>query len=184
MNPTSLANTAHVRELVRRAETAEAQVRALTARLHSDPLTGIGNRLALDTTFRRHTGPAAVLMLDLDHFKAINDTYGHRTGDLVLVEVADRLRSLQRPGDLPVRISGDEFALWLGGAVDSARDWAENVALAMAEPMHLGSLHLRVTASVGTGVHRTPGRLEDLLELADHDMYRHKHHHSQIPAAR
>lgn len=182
MNPT-LASDPHVRELVRRAETAEAQVRALTARLRSDPLTGIGNRLALDETFRRHCGPAAVLMFDLNRFKNINDTYGHRTGDLVLIEIADRLRSIQRPGDLPVRISGDEFAFWLGGTTGEAHDRAAHVAQAVAEPMHLGARHLRVTASVGVGVHHIPGRLEDLLELADHDMYRHKHHHS-IPAAR
>lgn len=189
--PASLATHPHVRELVRRAETAEAdsralrrQVRELHDQVRTDPLTGITNRLGLSEQFATRTGPVcSVLMIDLDAFKAINDTHGHRIGDLVLLETAHRLRDAALPGELPVRVSGDEFVLWLSPTADfyaatvHAEDRAHHVRQVIAAPIDINPDdhdHLRITASVGASVVTNPTRLEDVLAPADHAMYAHK----------
>src|SRR5437588_9928615 len=89
----------------------------LSQRLHTDELTGIGNRAALTRLARRAShsrGLVGVLMVDLDQFKVINDTYGHPFGNRVLGAVAARLATTAARWETPVRLHGDEFALWLG----------------------------------------------------------------------
>ena len=186
----SLATHPHVRELVRRAETAEAdsralrrQVRELHEQVRTDPLTGITNRLGLTEQFTTRTGPVcSVLMIDLDGFKAINDTHGHRIGDLVLLETAHRLRNSALPGEVPVRISGDEFVLWLPPAAGfmtatfAAEDRAHQVRQVISTPIDINDDRIQVTASIGAAVVTNPTRLEDVLAPADHDMYSHKPH--------
>ncbi|WP_307868805.1 GGDEF domain-containing protein [Umezawaea beigongshangensis] len=164
---------------------------ALWKQLHTDPLTGLPNRAVLDLlarrTRRRH-GRVGLLLLDLDRFKSINDTHGHRTGDDVLRAVAHRLTTTTRPGEVPIRLHGDEFALWLGRTTSSAaaRDRAAEIARALA--FHLVQRHdgrvLAVSASVGA--HTVPAARFDLSTLlagADAAMYaaKHAHHVSTLP---
>lgn len=154
----------------------------LRERLRIDPLTGLANRTGLRAVFNRtsvRSGQrAALLMLDLNDFKSVNDTYGHRVGDLVLTEVGRRLRSHVGARHLAIRLSGDEFALWLGAFPDTAehRHFVETIAerinVAIAEPMHIDGRLLAVTASIGLALMSTkPSSLEQLLEPADRAMY-------------
>ena len=149
-----------------------------------DPLTGLPNRLLL----RDRIGQAlahldrggravAVLLLDLDRFKVVNDSLGHAVGDRVLIDVANRLRDAARPGDTVARLGGDEFALVcedINGELDAV-GYADRVATAFADPFIVGAAELMVTASVGiamaTDLRSDP---ESLLRDADAVMYRAK----------
>lgn len=88
---------------------------ALAARLEQDELTGVANRTGFDRALRR-SDEVGVLYVDVDHFKAVNDTFGHDAGDRVLVRVADALMAALRPNDVVARLGGDEFAVLLAGA--------------------------------------------------------------------
>src|SRR5581483_1948551 len=119
----------------------------------------------------------AVLFLDIDHFKLVNDSLGHAVGDQVLVHVADRLQRFLREGDSAARLGGDEFALCCERVTsyNEAVDIADRLADALAEPFVLGDQDMSVTVSVGItcacDATRTP---EDLLRDADVAMYRAK----------
>ncbi|HSL59970.1 MAG TPA: EAL domain-containing protein [Acidimicrobiales bacterium] len=126
-----------------------------------DSLTSLPNRLLLvhriDGAIERAEGERpdlAVLAIDLDHFKLINDSLGHQTGDLVLEEVARRLRQVVRPGDLVARLDGDEFALLCEdvGSIDRVEAIALRVLAVLDRPIHLADRDLHVTASVGVAV--------------------------------
>lgn len=153
------------------------RVAALRRRLRTDALTGLANRLALEQAARKNTGDSAALfMLDLNEFKAINDTFGHRYGDQVLATVARRLRRLQGPRQLAVRLSGDEFAFWCGkprstGELDQLR---QQLHAAVARPMTIDGYTITVTASIGSAVSAGPAAIEELLGRADADMYSDK----------
>jgi diguanylate cyclase (GGDEF)-like protein len=149
-----------------------------------DPLTGLPNRarfldglgLALARTGR--TGePLAVLFLDLDRFKFVNDSLGHATGDRLLVQVAERLRGCARPGDMVARLGGDEFTILLDGLAGAAE--AEAIAgclvAVMKPPFAVGGRELGVTVSIGIAV-AAPGHTDpaDLLRDADVALYRAK----------
>ncbi len=152
------------------------------AALH-DPLTGLPNRAkaedqlstALARTQRRGGG-CAVLFVDLDHFKDVNDTLGHAAGDHLLRDVADRLRGLLRTGDMAARIGGDEFVLVCEDVADAQAlsAIAERVCERITIPVDLGARTVTVTASVGAA--RTDGSLgpDELLRAADRAMYRAK----------
>ncbi|WP_380176241.1 diguanylate cyclase domain-containing protein [Kineococcus sp. DHX-1] len=152
------------------------------AALH-DPLTGLPNRAkaedqlgsALARTQRRGGG-CAVLFVDLDHFKDVNDTLGHAAGDHLLRDVADRLRGLLRTGDTAARIGGDEFVLVCEDVADAQAlsAIAERVCERITIPVDLGARTVTVTASVGAA--RTDGSLgpDELLRAADRAMYRAK----------
>jgi diguanylate cyclase (GGDEF)-like protein/PAS domain S-box-containing protein len=157
---------------------AEEQVRQLA---YYDMLTGLPNRrLLLDrlqlalTQARRHTRPMAVLFLDLDHFKNINDTHGHDVGDALLKQVADRLRTCVRDGDTVARQSGDEFVIVLTEIKrpEAAAQVAAKIIDAIRAPMHIGDRVLDIMASVGIAVY--PADADDTTELmkkADQAMY-------------
>jgi diguanylate cyclase (GGDEF)-like protein/PAS domain S-box-containing protein len=170
--------------------TKEAELRMQHMAYH-DALTGLPNRamfqehleLALARARRRDLA-VAVLFLDLDAFKPINDTHGHATGDEVLQHVATRIRSVVRETDLVARQGGDEFLVLLadlepgadGGAarivVDEARDRIGGV---LAEPLELGIGVLSVRASVGSALFPfEAGDVRSLLRLADEAMYEHR----------
>ncbi|ASU77268.1 GGDEF domain-containing protein [Actinopolyspora erythraea] len=153
--------------------------------LRTDPLTGLGNRLALREAFQRDGAGngrcVAVLLLDLDGFKELNDTHGHRFGDQVLREVARRMRESRRPGRLAVRLSGDEFACWLGTLPDTPSHWQRveelqhALAERLAEPMLIEGTTVWVSASIGAAITAGPAdTLEGVLEQADRAMYRDK----------
>jgi len=160
-----------------------ADLRALEEQLkhaaYRDPLTGLSNRVALldRVQITALTGPtdklSAVLFLDLDEFKVVNDSLGHAVGDALLVAVGERLQTCMRPDDLLARLGGDEFAALLRGlgGPDDAREIAERVLAALAEPFEVGQLSLRVQASVGIAVADAAQSAEQLLRNADMAMY-------------
>jgi diguanylate cyclase (GGDEF)-like protein len=146
-----------------------------------DPLTGVANRAALreriETTLARalrHPLAFAVMFIDLDRFKAINDTRGHDTGDAVLREVSDRLREAVRTSDVVARLGGDEFAVFLDdvGAGSCPLEIAERVLTSLERAIVIDGRDLVVTASIG--VARFPevsGTVDDILKAADSAMY-------------
>jgi diguanylate cyclase (GGDEF)-like protein/PAS domain S-box-containing protein len=152
----------------------------------TDPLTGLANRRALERTLSSALARAsargrvtAVLMLDLDGFKAINDSHGHAAGDAALREVARRLRRVVRERDLVARLGGDEFVVLLtdvGGSSGAAQEACERVDAALAQPIVLE--HGEMTLGAAIGVATFPGDGADaasLLAFADRAMYAAKH---------
>ncbi len=145
-----------------------------------DPLTGLPNRALLFERLERHAAELrrgrllAVLLVDLDGFKHVNDALGHDIGDQLLVAVAERLRSVVREGDTVARLGGDEFAVLCVDLAtrEAAAELAERIAAAMAGPFDLETVQTFVTASVGITVHE--GRADSpraLLREADAAMY-------------
>lgn len=123
-----------------------------------DPLTGLGNRTLLDDRLGRvlarqgrHGGLVAVLMCDIDHFKAINDSLGHGIGDQLLVRVARRLREAVRPEDTVTRFGGDEFVVVCDDLPDetAADHLAQRVLASVSRPVRIAGRELRPTVSVG-----------------------------------
>lgn len=150
-----------------------------------DALTQLPNRLMLldrlDHEIRqsRRTGqPLAVMFIDLDRFKEINDTLGHHRGDLLLQLAAQRLSSCLRETDLVARLGGDEFTIVVSGLDDmgTAERIAQNILDALQRPFHLESELAYVTASIGITLYPHDARcIEDLLKQADQAMYDAKH---------
>ncbi len=141
----------------------------------SDVLTGLANRKRLSqaTGTAVQVGPVALVLLDLDRFKEVNDTLGHHVGDQLLTAVAERLQASVRPGDLVARLGGDEFALLLPGAsVAEAVVAVTRTRAALAEPFVLGGLFVDVRASAGVAVSPEHGTdMDVLLQHADVAMY-------------
>ena len=149
-------------------------------RLHTDPLTGLGNRTALYARTRRaRRGLVGLVMIDLDAFKAINDTHGHDFGNKVLATVASHLAEATRPGELPVRLHGDEFAVWLGRQPHpgAAEQRADEIATALAEPHWVDGHRMCVLGSVGIALAPASTSTSDLLGQADEHMYQVKATH-------
>lgn len=158
-----------------------SQVRA---QLHADELTGLANRRELRRRFRAvrdGQGSIGLLMLDLDGFKGVNDTYGHDEGDRVLQMIAGRLRDVALTGEVPVRLHGDEFAVLLAalpagvaGQLAAARRLAA-VRAALVIPVPVHREREWVEASIGAAV--LPAEracLRSLLTQADAELYRDK----------
>ena len=170
------------RDSVRESEQAAAH-RALY-----DPLSGLPNRIMLHERLtealanaRQHEGRVAVLFVDLDRFKAVNDNFGHAAGDHLLTAVADRLRLAVREEDLLARLGGDEFVVICREITytGEAETIAERLLLALAHPFFVRSEELAVSASVGIALsdNTSKGRKESaetLLHDADAAMYRAK----------
>jgi diguanylate cyclase (GGDEF)-like protein/PAS domain S-box-containing protein len=148
---------------------------------HHCPLTGLPNR-ALLAEFTEHLfamaerdgADSAVLFVDLDRFKPINDLYGHEVGDKVLLEVARRLRVCTRKEDIVSRLGGDEFIVMLPH-VDTSSDpqtVAQHIIDRIAQPFQIGTLQLHISASVGISLFPKHGKeLEALIRCADLAMY-------------
>ena len=149
----------------------------LAYRVLHDPLTGLANRSMfqerLDHAFRESERGVAVLWIDLDHFKEVNDIFGHEVGDEMLIAVADRLRDVVRAADDIARMGGDEFAVVLPNVVeDEAQIVAERVLAALTDR---DAFRLQIGASVGVGWQRNAtGDGHVLIRRADQAMYRAK----------
>jgi len=159
------------------AAAATATAAVLDRRLHTDETTGLGNRAALRRHARRHrAGQVGLLLIDLDKFKAINDTHGHDFGNDVLAAVGARLATVTEPGERAVRLHGDEFAVHLGRVPDQAhaRRRADEIAAALAEPLEVRGQRITALGSVGLAVAPARTPLGDLLGAADRRMYRAK----------
>ncbi len=167
---------------ISRLKDSEAKLEFLA---HHDALTGLPNRLLMLSRLehsleiaRRDRGRIALLMLDLDRFKDVNDSYGHVAGDEVLQQVAQRLTSRLRGIDTVARLGGDEFALLLAHLahpVDAERV-AREIINALSEPCRLGNgAEVRIGASVGISLYPEHGQAaEVLLQHADAALYRAK----------
>jgi diguanylate cyclase (GGDEF)-like protein len=147
-----------------------------------DPLTGAANRRQLldrgnaQLEKQRESGLSAMLLIDLDHFKEINDTLGHSVGDQVLIRMAERLRTSAEPADLVARLGGDEFAVLMSGlpAPAIAAHRAQRLIESLHAPVELDGLRINVEASGGIAVAPGHGGMTELLRRADAAMYRAK----------
>ena len=159
-------------------EAANLQLRHLATH---DALTGLPNRVLLDDRIAqaivhadRDVQPFAVLMVDLDRFKLINDSLGHRAGDTVLNEVARRLQGVVRKIDTVARVGGDEFVLVISpsAAPVDAEEISKRANAALRAPILLDDVSLHVTASIGIALYPSTGSTaESLLAQADAAMY-------------
>jgi diguanylate cyclase (GGDEF)-like protein/PAS domain S-box-containing protein len=160
---------------------SEERIRHLA---HHDALTGLPNRRLLEDRLtralmqaRRGQTYAAVMLIDLDGFKAVNDGYGHRTGDRVLAAVGQRLRRCVRETDTVARVGGDEFVVVLTEqrTPENAATIAEKIITTVAETVTVGEAQFAIGASIGISVYPRDGLTpEDLLKHADTAMYRVK----------
>ena len=182
--------TAHVVNLRTRAAACDRAELLRQQALH-DPLTGLPNRLLLHDRLqvamakaRRSDCNVAVLFVDLDDFKVINDSYGHSAGDAMLVAVAERLRAVLRPGDTLARLGGDEFVVLCEDLTDChmAEKLASRVAEALREPFVVNygrepTHEITLTGSVGVAYAGEGAMMpEVLLRDADAAMYQAKRH--------
>ena len=159
--------------VVRLLAAVTGRARQLARTAATDPLTGAGNRRRLQE-WAHEVDPATkvgALVVDIDHFKRINDTWGHGIGDEVLRAIADRLLGGIREGDVVVRWGGEEFAVVLVGADgDVARRTAERLRRAIATPVRTSAGSVKLTASIGIAV-GTAGRLDAVMGEADAALY-------------
>ena len=161
---------------------AEARVHALSIR---DALTGLVNRRALIQQLEhavahaeRHHGEFALLFLDLDRFKGVNDLFGHDAGDELLRQVAARLLAAVRAADVVARLGGDEFVVLLegAGAASNAALVARKIEQANAQPFEIGGQRIYTSSSIGIGLYPQDGASAAiLLRNADTAMYHAKH---------
>jgi diguanylate cyclase (GGDEF)-like protein len=145
---------------------------------NSDALTGLANRRGLlqklDYALNKRKQPLALMYIDLDKFKPINDTYGHEMGDAVLKQVSALFTANVRENDLVARIGGDEFVLVLWDMTDRKllEDRAAKVLAAISEPMWVNDVRVKIGGSIGITIAPTDGETpEALMAAADETMY-------------
>jgi diguanylate cyclase (GGDEF)-like protein len=180
--------TAYLRARQRALEELTAELQESKLQLeqlaYSDSLTGLPNRRMFNECFRRllalkqrQKGIFALLVIDLDAFKQINDTHGHDVGDAVLVEVARRLTKMVRASDCFARVGGDEFFMLLSepGAMAAVEYVCGRMVAGFAEPVVFRDLALPVTVSIGAALYPNGGETQDsLYKSADLALYRVK----------
>ena len=175
----------HEQELLKRQDRLEVANQLLSHKAYHDSLTGLPNRAHFLGRLRnaiQASGPGhaqlAVMYIDCDHFKRINDTLGHAAGDEVLIEFARRMRALLREGDAVARLGGDEFAVMLMPlkSVEDARQVAAEMTEALAAPIWTAAAgKVQTSATIGVAVFPDHGAsMEDILRCADAVMYRAK----------
>ncbi|MCB2046812.1 MAG: diguanylate cyclase [Novosphingobium sp.] len=157
----------------------------LEHRANHDPMTGLGNRALFDSHLTNTMSKAltdgsafALIYVDVDNFKPVNDSFGHAIGDAILVEIGVRLNNSVRPADKAFRLGGDEFALICAPVAEAARlgGLHERIATAMGQPFQTGNgTDTRLTVSIGMAIFPDDGQTAaGLTEHADSEMYRHK----------
>lgn len=180
--------------LIRRQVRSERELMAMTQSLSersqtfeqaalTDPLTGTNNRRFFDHALREYMDafgpidrPLGLLLIDLDHFKRINDTYGHDVGDIILREVANCLRSCTRYHDVLARLGGEEFAVIVPNLPETAlHAFSQRLCRAIGEmPIPAADIRVRVTASIGMAVWDKAESAEELYRRADVQLYQAK----------
>jgi len=152
---------------------------------HHDTLTGLPNRLLFGDRLQQAFASAqrqqtllGLMFVDLDHFKEVNDTRGHHMGDLLLQEVARRMKACLRVSDTLARVGGDEFVVVLPAleAPHSARLVANKLCAELRQPFVLEALQVQLSCSIGIALYPESARTRDeLVHQADQAMYRVKH---------
>ena len=130
---------------------------------------------------RRRGAKLAVVFIDLDGFKQINDCHGHHVGDLALQTFARRIEACVRKGDTVARLGGDEFTVLAEGIVslEQARAIADKIIDAMKPPLETHKA-VRLRASIGISLYKPPADASRFLREADHAMYHAKHNHDEV----
>lgn len=171
------------KRVTERTQALEQANQRLSELALQDPLTGLANRTALQQHLDqalarsvRRKELLAVMLIDLDGFKPINDQHGHEFGDRVLAEVAQRLRQYLRDADLPARLGGDEFVVICENvqSAEDARDLAKRLLEGLDTPMYLEERTVRVGASIGIVLSHGSDDATTLIRQADAAMYRAK----------
>jgi diguanylate cyclase (GGDEF)-like protein/PAS domain S-box-containing protein len=157
---------------------AEAQLAFLATH---DPLTSLANRVLLHEQLEKELAKArrsglgvGVMVVDLDGFKAVNDSFGHAAGDDLLREIADRLRHTTRESDIVARVGGDEFVVVLGGTenLEQIATTAQRILTTVRQPVEFGGQYTRPAVSIGIGVYPMDGEdAHSLIKSADTAMY-------------
>ncbi|GAA0934285.1 putative bifunctional diguanylate cyclase/phosphodiesterase [Virgisporangium aurantiacum] len=165
-------------QLDTRLRELDAYQRRLAHQASHDALTGLANRTVLQ---QRDDVTPTVLLVDLDGFKEVNDSFGHRAGDQLLVQVADRLRTSVRTGDLVVRLGGDEFAVLLPRAEPGAgEETAARITAAFDVPFVVDDITLDIEASIGIVTATAGEDIDTVLRHADSAMYTAKRHRLRV----
>ncbi|MET0962953.1 MAG: EAL domain-containing protein [Noviherbaspirillum sp.] len=182
LNPLTNENIGSV--AVSRDVTARREAEHRLQRLAThDTLTGLPNRTLLNERVQQMLDggprdmPVAVMFIDLDRFKEVNDSYGHEAGDVLLREVARRLRRALRPSDIIARLGGDEFvvAAYCSAGAESAASIAEKLLATLEAPIDIGPQEVVIGASIGLSMFPEHARTKELLfQSADTAMYRAK----------
>ncbi len=176
--------TAQLRALEGESQKLREGMAQERARATTDPLTGIPNRQAFDaeasreySRWRRKRGALSVIVLDLDRFKEINDSYGHLAGDRVLQRVAEQLRAQIRQSDFLARYGGEEFVILLPGTpLESAQPLGEKLRARIEKSLfHYQEQSVAVTISVGVAGFKDNDTPDDVFERADKALYLAKH---------
>jgi diguanylate cyclase (GGDEF)-like protein len=191
----SQAKAAEVAAIARDLAQREANEARLYRLAHTDTLTGLANRAAVQNSLRQMIAlkePGALLLIDLDSFKFVNDTFGHSAGDEALRDIGGRVASVARACDVTARLGGDEFAILLPGVTETslALEIGERIILAISAPVAIDGQQITIGASIG--VARYPahgGDVEELFSNADLALYQAKADHghcarSYAPALR
>jgi diguanylate cyclase (GGDEF)-like protein len=158
---------------------AEQEARTLA---RHDALTGLPNRRVLIedieqaiARYERNGGSCAVLLIDLDRFKPVNDLHGHAAGDITLCEVSERLKRLTRKGERVARLGGDEFVMVLDAGTEHALRVAKRILTGLSQPIPIDGIEVAVGCTIGVAIYPGDGRdPEELLRAADLAMYRAK----------
>jgi diguanylate cyclase len=166
----------------KRLEEQHSQLEGYLTEARTDALTGLPNRRAfdqgLDELYAKHLGgnqPISLVLLDVDHFKKINDTYGHSIGDVVLRRVAEHLGACSVDCHLVARYGGEEFGILVAGTVEQAAELTEKLRETIAEDVIEAEGHrIRVTVSAGVARLENRERLGDLVRHSDQALYRAK----------
>jgi diguanylate cyclase (GGDEF)-like protein len=179
----------HSQYLITANSELKDQESSLRQLAHYDALTGLSNRTLIMEKFalllahsKRNDTKVAILFLDLDGFKPINDLYGHHIGDDILIIMADRLRSLLRNSDTIGRIGGDEFIVLVekGDGDFNPQEVANKIKKAIAEPISIMGDNLQLGVSIGAAIYPDNGKdIATLVSLADTAMYidkAYRHH--------
>jgi diguanylate cyclase (GGDEF)-like protein/PAS domain S-box-containing protein len=170
--------------IMRDVTTRKADEARIFHMAHHDALTGLPNRHLftdrVDEALKRanrYRQRFALIFVDLDKFKPINDSYGHTAGDEVLKEVASRLKRGVRSTDTVARMGGDEFVILFENmsSSDEIEELQRKIKILLAEPLRLSAVTLKISASLGVGIYPDHAdNIEDLMNFADHEMYRAK----------